>query len=77
MRNAKIEDEKNPINRTDKFRVISEVRESKIRKTIATKIVGIASINQNLDASFNFKPIKRAAEIAVPDIEAPGKRENT
>jgi hypothetical protein len=77
VRNAKIEDEKNPINRTDKLRVISEVRKSPIRKTIAPKIVGIASINENLDASFKFKPIKRAAVIAVPDLEAPGKRENT
>ena len=59
------------------MRVISEVRESTIRKTIAPKIVGIASINENLDASFKFKPIKRAAVIAVQELEAPGKRENT
>lgn len=49
---------------------------SPIKKIIAPRIVGIASINENLDASFRFKPTKRAAVIAVPDREAPGKREN-
>ena len=56
---------------------MSEVKKSPIKKIIAPRIVGIASINENLDASFRFKPTKRAAVIAVPDLEAPGKRENT
>ena len=30
------------------------------------------NINENLDASFKFKPINRAAVIAVPDLDAPG-----
>ena len=30
------------------------------------------NINENLDASFKFKPMNRAAVIAVPDLDAPG-----
>ena len=30
--------------------------------------------NENFDASFRFKPINNAAVIAVPDLDAPGKR---
>ncbi len=42
------------------------------KKTRAPKIVGIAKRKANLDASFKFKPIKSAAVIAVPDLDAPG-----
>ena len=47
------------------------------KKTNAPKIVGILNKNANLDASFRFKPMNKAAVIAVPDLDAPGNKANT
>ena len=33
--------------------------------------------SHHLEASFKFKPINKAAVIAVPDLEAPGKSAKT
>ena len=48
-----------------------------IKKTNAPSIVGILNKKANLDASFRFKPMNKAAVIAVPDLDAPGNRANT
>ena len=50
---------------------------SAIKKTSAPSIVGIAKRKANFEESFKFKPIKRAAVIAVPDLDAPGSKAKT
>ena len=50
---------------------------SAIKKTSAPSIVGIARRKANFEESFRFKPIKRAAVIAVPDLDAPGNKAKT
>ena len=47
------------------------------KKTKAPRIVGMLNKKANLEASFKFKPINKAAVIAVPDLEAPGKSAKT
>ena len=47
------------------------------KKTKAPKIIGMLNKKANLEASFKFKPINKAAVIAVPDLEAPGKSAKT
>jgi hypothetical protein len=47
------------------------------KKTKAPRIVGMLNKKANLEVSFKFKPINKAAVIAVPDLEAPGKRAKT
>ena len=39
--------------------------------------MGIAKRKANFEESFKFKPIKRAAVIAVPDLDAPGNKAKT
>jgi hypothetical protein len=77
VRKAKIIEVKNPIQIGSKSIDTSDDVISFNRKTRAPKIVGIANRKANLDASFKFKPTKRAAVIAVPDLDAPGNRANT
>ena len=36
------------------------------------RIAGIARKKENLVASFEFRPNKRATEIVIPDLETPG-----
>jgi hypothetical protein len=50
---------------------------SKSKKTKAPRIVGMLNKKANLEASFKFNPMNKAAVIAVPDLEAPGSSENT
>jgi hypothetical protein len=77
VRNAKTIEVKNPIQIGSKSIDTSDDVISFKRKTRAPKIVGIANRKANLDASFKDKPTKRAAVIAVPDLDAPGNRANT
>jgi hypothetical protein len=77
VKKAKAIEVKNPIQIGSKSIDISDDVISFKRKTRAPKIVGIANRKANLDASFKFKPTKRAAVIAVPDLDAPGNRANT
>ena len=65
---------KKPINRGVTEIVTSEEYKLNNINVKAPKIVGIASINENFDASFRLNPKIRAAVIAVPDREAPGIR---
>ena len=75
--NAKTMDVTKPINIGSKSIDPSKDIISFNKKTKAPKIVGIAQRKANLDASFKFKPIKSAAVMAVPDLEAPGNSAKT
>ena len=75
--NAKTMEVIKPINIGSKLIDSSNKMISFNKKTKAPKIVGIAKRKANLDASFKFKPIKSAADMAMPDLEAPGNRAKT
>jgi len=74
---SKQELQKTTENKLDKLIASNELKLSISKKISAPSIVGMLSKNANLDASFRFKPIRRAAVIAVPDLEAPGIKANT
>ena len=71
-KNAKISDVKKPTPRIRRSYLKSALMISKIKKTIAPSIVGMPSINANLEESFKLSPKNNAAVIAIPDLDAPG-----
>ena len=77
VKKAKIAEILNPINKLDKLIAPIELKLSINKNISAPSIVGMLSKNANLDASFRFKPIRRAAVITVPDLEEPGIKANT
>ena len=77
VKKAKIAEILNPINKLTKLITSKELKLSISKNVNAPSMVGILSKNANLDASFKLRPIRRAAVIAVPDLEAPGIKANT
>ena len=77
VKNAKIAEILNPINKLDKLITSNELKLSISKNISAPSIVGMLSKNANFDASLRLRPIRRAAVIAVPDLEAPGIKANT
>ena len=77
VKKAKIAEILNPINKLTKLITSKELKLSISKNINAPSMVGILSKNANLDASFKLRPIRRAAVIAVPDLEAPGIKANT
>ena len=77
VKKAKIAEILNPINKLKKLITSNELKLSMSKNVNAPSMVGILSTNANLDAYFKLRPIRRAAVIAVPDLEAPGIKANT
>ena len=67
----------NPINRLNMLIASNELKLSMSKNISAPSIVGMLNKKANLEASFKFRPIRSAAVIAVPDLEAPGIKANT
>lgn len=77
VKKAKTIDVTNPTNIGSKSIDPSNDIISFNKKTRAPKIVGIARRKANLEASFKLRPIRSAAVIAVPDLDAPGNNAKT
>ena len=74
VKKATIDDVTKPTTNIDILIFTWYKAKSAIKKTSAPSIVGIAKRKANFEESFKFIPIKRAAVIAVPDLEAPGNK---
>ena len=76
VKNAMTVDPIKPVSRINKSLTSIEYAPLVSISIKAPKIVGMLSKKANFEVSFMFKPTSKAPEIAMPDLEAPGKTAN-
>jgi len=76
VKNAMTADPIKPVSKINKSLAAIEYVPLASISIKAPKIVGMLNKKANFEVSFMFKPTRRAPEIAMPDLEAPGKTAN-